>query len=213
MRSSIVLTLILGVSVSATRGDAQEPQNQTELVAHALARAIDKRLTVWRSPSGRTVHVAHCRSEGFECRERIAAFSLMIATASLEHGADPFLVAAIALRESGFNPLAEGSAGERGLVQLHPRGVGYHVEFVRNERHRERCASRPDACQGEIIDAGVRLLTQSITRCGSVAEGLGMYNTGRCQETGYSRRVINERRRLIGLAKEDQSPLVAALVD
>jgi len=213
MRSFIVLILILGVSGTTLEVVAQSGDNPEEAITHALARAIDRRLTVWQSPSGRTVYVSHCRSENFDCRERIGAFARMIAHASVVHGADPFLVAAIAIRESGFNPLAEGSAGERGLVQLHPRGRGHDVRFVQSEAYRNRCARRPDACQEEIIDTGVLLLTQSIERCGSVEEGLGMYNTGTCQETGYSRRVLHERSRLIELAKSDQEPMVAALMD
>ena len=41
-------------------------------------------------------------------------------------------------------------------------------------------------------------------RCGDVEEALGMYNSGRCRSTGYSRRVLAERTRLIELAKGAQ---------
>ena len=213
MRSFIVLTLVLGISGATLEVVAQAGENPEDAITHALARAIDKRLTVWESPAGHTVYVSHCRSTTFDCRERIGAFARLIAHASVAHGVDPFLVAAIDLRESGFDPLAEGSAGERGVVQLHPRGRGHDVRFVRSEAYLRRCARRPDACQGEIIETGVELLSEAIRRCGTVADGLGMYNSGVCQETGYSRRVLYERAQLIALAKSDQEPMIAALMD
>ena len=94
--------------------------------ALALARALDARLTVWRS-GGRRVYVGHCRRARVACRARVVALARVRARAGVRHDVDPFLLAAMALRESGLNPFAEGAAGERGIVQLHPRGVGSRV--------------------------------------------------------------------------------------
>ncbi|MDH5493035.1 MAG: lytic transglycosylase domain-containing protein [Myxococcales bacterium] len=177
-----------------------------------MARALDLRLTVWRG-SGRVVHAAHCREHRGGCRARIAAMARLFATVSRRHGVDPFLLAAVALRESGLNPFAEGGAGERGIVQLHPRGVGSRVRFVRNDAYRSRCRRSADACQEEVLDAGAALIAASMERCGGAAEGLGAYNTGRCGETGYSRRVLRERLRLLRLAKTRPTPSAPALLD
>ncbi len=176
-------------------------------VAVAVLRALENRLTVWSNErSGRRVYVWHCRRARVDCRERLVAFAQLITEASLSNGIDPFLLAGIALRESGLNPFAEGGAGERGIVQLHPRGVGSRVRFVRNDEYRERCARRTDACQGEVLHQGAELIARSVNTCGTVREALGMYNTGVCQETSYSRRVLEERERLVGLSKENPRP-------
>lgn len=49
-----------------------------------------------------------------------AYLSALIADASKQHGVDPRLVAAIAARESAFNPLAVSPAGAGGVMQLMP---------------------------------------------------------------------------------------------
>lgn len=180
-------------------------------MAVALARALDERLTVWSS-SNRRVYVRHCRHSRVGCRARLVAFAGLIAGAAERFDVDPFLVAAMALRESGLNPFAEGSAGERGIVQLHPRGVGSRVRFVQSEGYRRRCERRAGACQEEVLEAGARLVSAAIARCGSIAEGLGCYNTGVCQSTSYGERVLEERQNLLRLAKADVRA-ASALVD
>jgi hypothetical protein len=65
-------------------------------------------------------------SEG-GCRARIATLSRLITEASNRAGVDPFLTAAIALRESGLNPLAVSPVGARGVVQLNPKYRGKTV--------------------------------------------------------------------------------------
>lgn len=51
--------------------------------------------------------------------------SSLIADASKQHGVDPRLVAAIAARESAFNPLAVSPAGAGGVMQLMPATARY----------------------------------------------------------------------------------------
>jgi len=109
------------------------------------------------------------------------------------------------------NPFAEGSAGERGIVQLHPRGVGSRVRFVRSEAYRRRCENQADACQGEVIDEGAAHVASAIARCGTVEAGLGAYNSGVCQVTSYSQRVLESRVELLQLAKADIRPERALL--
>ncbi len=217
MRIIFALVLIAVASEAlAQEADGEVPQPGAEAepapAAFALARALEARLTVWEH-SDRRVYVWHCRHARVDCRARVVAIARIIAESAHRHGVDPFLMAAIALRESGLNPFAEGGAGERGIVQLHPRGVGSRVRFVRSEAYRRRCERRPDACQAEVVEAGVRHVASAIARCGSVAEGLGAYNSGVCQETGYSRRVLEERESLLRLAKRTASEHSVVLVD
>ncbi len=168
----------------------------------ALGRALDRRMTVWATDH-RVVYVSHCRQTRGGCPERVASFARLIGDASERHHLDPFLLAAVAVRESGMDPTAHGSVGERGIVQLHPRGSGARVRYVRSEAYRRSCSRRPDACQAEVLEAGASLLSRSIDRCGGVREGLGAYNRGVCGPTRYADRVMSERQRLLRLAKTD----------
>ena len=199
-----LVTLGVAAAQTPSRVDEGAPPTLNDETALALARAFDERLTVWRGRDGSRVHARHCRSARGGCRARIAHYARLIAEMARQADVDPFLVAAIVLRESGLNPFAEGTAGERGIVQLHPRGVGRDVEFVQNESYRRGCRDRADACQREVLRTGITLLAASIERCGSVEAGLGMYNSGQCQVTSYSRRVLAERARLLELAKRDE---------
>jgi len=202
----LVLAGLVAVAVgalSARAGAQPRPPSQEAIEATALsvARAFDERLTIWQGPDGRRTYAGHCRVAPGGCRARIALYSRLIAQISRDQDVDPFLVAAVVLRESGLNPFAEGSVGERGIVQLHPQGAGRDVEFVQSEPYRRRCRSAPDTCQGEVLRVGITLLANAIRRCGGVEQGLGMYNGGTCDSTSYSRRVLTERSRLLELAK------------
>lgn len=191
--------VVLGAIVVPPPGQAQA---ENDPAVTALTRALDRRMVVWKTDT-RVVYVQHCRSADGGCQRRVNTFARLIGEASERHGVDPFLLAAVAVRESGMDPTAAGAAGERGIVQLHPRGPGARVRYVTSEAYRRRCAHRADVCQGEVLDAGARLLATTIDRCGDVRAGLGAYNRGRCGETDYARRVMNERQRLLRLAKTD----------
>ncbi|MEM7136864.1 MAG: transglycosylase SLT domain-containing protein [Myxococcota bacterium] len=169
----------------------------------ALARAIDARLIVRESRAGEPIHVQHCRVTEGGCRARIAKLSRVITEASNRAGVDPFLTAAIAMRESGLNPLAVSPVGARGVVQLNPKYRGKTVPFIYNARYRDECSRRPGACQREVIEAGLGLLQWATARCGGdVQQGLAWYNSGHCTKNGYSAGVLSERRRLLRLAKQ-----------
>ena len=216
MRTVIALALLSSAWVSvafaqttegsedAESGEARAQEEaqlaRTSASAVALARALDERLTVWRN-GRRQVYVWHCRAARPGCRARIVAVAQLLAEAARRYTVDPFLLAAMAIKESGLNPFAAGAAGERGVVQLHPRGVGSRVRFVRSEGYRRRCERSAGACQKEVIDAGARLVSAAIARCGDVLEGLGRYNSGICQSTAYSARVMEERQNLLQMAK------------
>ena len=180
----------------------------------ALARAIDARLIVRESRQGQPIHVQHCRVTVGGCRARIATLSRLITEASNRAGVDPFLTAAIALRESGLNPLAVSPVGARGVVQLNPKYRGKTVPFVYNERYRQECSRRPGACQREVIEAGLGLLQWATTRCnGDIRQGLSWYNSGACKKNGYSSGVLRERRRLLRLAKQADPAIEAVFLD
>jgi hypothetical protein len=181
----------------------------------ALARAIDARLIVRETRAGKPIHVQHCRVVLGGCRARVATLSRLITEASNRAGVDPFVTAAIAMRESGLNPLAVSPVGARGVVQLNPRYRGKTVPFVYNEKYREQCSRRPGACQREVLDAGLGLYRWAVSRCGgSVEKGLAWYNSGRCdKKNGYASSVLKERRRLLRLAKQTPPAHSAVFVD
>ncbi|MGB8332746.1 MAG: transglycosylase SLT domain-containing protein [Polyangiales bacterium] len=181
----------------------------------ALARAIDARLTVRANPEGESIYVQHCRVSPGGCRARIATLSRLITEASNRAGVDPFLTAGIAMRESGLNPLAVSPVGARGVVQLNPKYRGKTVPFVYNAQYREKCSLRPGACQREVLDAGLGLYRWAVSRCGGdVQKGLSWYNSGRCdKQNGYASSVLQERRRLLQLAKESNRAVQTALND
>jgi hypothetical protein len=170
----------------------------------ALARAIDARLIVRENRRGEPIHVQHCRVVDGGCRARVAKLSRLITESSNRAGVDPFLTAAIAMRESGLNPLAVSPVGARGVVQLNPKYRGKTVPFIYNQSYREQCSRRPGACQREVLDAGLGLYRWAVSRCGgNVEKGLAWYNSGRCdKQNGYAASVLRERRRLLRLAKD-----------
>ena len=181
----------------------------------ALARAIDARLIVRENREGKPIHVQHCRVVEGGCRARIATLSRLITETSNRAGVDPFLTAAIAMRESGLNPLAVSPVGARGVVQLNPKYRGKTVPFVYNEKYRKQCSRRQGACQREVLEAGLGLYKWAVERCGgNVEKGLAWYNSGRCdKKNGYASSVLRERKRLLKLAKQSPPAYSSVFVD
>ncbi len=149
--------------------------------------------------------VAHCRA--VDCEARMETFAALIIRYAERYQLDPWTLAAMAKQESGYNPMATGGAGEFGLFQIHPRNrMATRPEvsrFLRDDRHRERCAVTVDACQKPIVRAAAELLASSIAKCGSIEAGLGMYNTGTCDPSArYVGAVAMQRRDLIARAEK-----------
>ena len=198
----------LPLSILLTLGG---PGSGTDANHEALVRAMTLRLTytsTLRSDTPTTVK--HCRTAAQGCAARIGAFARFFINAGKAYDIDPWLLAAVAFRESGFNPYAVGRAGERGLLQLHPRGrEALGLRWYRNEAYREGCREEPGACQQEVVDAGARILTSAIETCGNVAAGLVAYQSGKCESSSaYSTRILRTRTQLLELGCPATSPLV-----
>lgn len=85
--------------------------------------------------------------------------------ASMDHGVDASLLAAVAKQESGFNPSAVSPAGAQGLMQLMPgtaAGLGVTDSFN----------------PAQAVDGAARLLSQLLDRFGSTPLALAAYNAG-----------------------------------
>jgi soluble lytic murein transglycosylase-like protein len=102
--------------------------------------------------------------------------------AAKSQGLDPNLVAAVALQESAYNPLAVSSAGARGLLQIMPP-VG--AELARAMGLRRFDPS--DLFDPEInLSLGSRHLSDYRRRFGSTARGLAAFNGGPARVSRWS---------------------------
>lgn len=183
---------------------AEEPAEESNPDVDALTDAFSERLTVSRRRDGTRVLTRRCREGPVDCEARLRAFASLILEIAPRHGIDPLLLAAMALRESGLDPAALGRNREAGIVQLHPRGAGRNIRFVRDATYRNRCQRRVDACQREVLEHGALTLEQGIERCGGLRGGLGAYASGHCTTSArYIDRVLEERETLRGLVRSD----------
>jgi hypothetical protein len=167
--------------------------------AESMASVLEARL-VYASTRHRPrpLYVRHCRKAPEGCPMRIATFSRYFVEASRIHDIDPWLVAAMAVAESGLNPFARGPNGELGLLQIHPRNKrARRLRFARDAKYRNRCRDVVGACQRELVVELVGELARVVEHCGGLEAGLGAYNTGRCDpDVGYVRKVLRIRKKL-----------------
>jgi hypothetical protein len=210
---ALIVLASLGVAYSqpssleaARVASAQNADNDVELLLHnamlaRIAVSMDRR-------TGRTIPAIHCRHAAEGCAQRLGQFARYLIAAGETHGIDPWLLAAMAFKESGFNPFAMGSLGELGILQIHPgRRDAREVRFIRDEWYRKRCRREPGACQQEVVNHAAQVLARSVELCGGDLEAaLGAYNTGRCNgNKRYTKRVlteVDELRRAAGLESE-----------
>ncbi len=94
---------------------------------------------------------------------------------------DPFLVVAIAYKESSFREKVRGRKGEIGLMQVLPRGAV--TRAVTNEKQFLDVRSN--------IRVGIGHLNYWQKKCGEdrFEVWLSAYNTGRCTKTDYAKRI------------------------
>ncbi|HEX7480410.1 MAG TPA: transglycosylase SLT domain-containing protein [Polyangiales bacterium] len=185
-----------------------QPARAEEDGTALLQRAMRTRITLATDPrDGHAVVIPHCRHAPQGCDARLLEFARYLTDAGDKHGVDPWLLAAMAFKESGFNPFAMGSLGELGILQLHPnnpRSKG--VRFLHDEWYRQRCRKQVGACQREVVDRAAQLLVKSLELCGGdMDDALGAYNTGRCGGNRvYTKRILGERqtlRQAVGLER------------
>jgi hypothetical protein len=187
----VVLTLSV---VASTRAETNREQTVT-----LLSSAMRSRITVSQDKSGKTIPAIHCRHAVGGCDQRLNVFAQYLVDVGSAHGLDPWLMAAMAFKESGFNPFAMGSLGEMGILQINPeRRDARTVRFIRDQWYRQRCRKEPGNCQREVVEHAAQVLGRSFERCGrDVTDALGAYNTGRCGGNDrYAKRVLGELREL-----------------
>ncbi|MDH5672064.1 MAG: lytic transglycosylase domain-containing protein [Myxococcales bacterium] len=190
-------------SASASEDAAADDRDEDVELLHSAIRA---RITVSvNQKTGDSIPAAHCRYAREGCERRLGEFAHYLVKAGRERGVDPWVMAAMAFRESGFNPFALGSLGEMGILQINPgRKDARSVRFIQDDWYRKRCRRQPGACQLEIVRHAAAVLARSLERCsGDMVEALGAYNTGRCGGNNrYAKRILNDRlelRRTVGL--------------
>lgn len=182
----VLAALLAGYAIVLRTARAQEPSSSL------LTRAIVSHFELaWTRADGSHPFVAHCRRAHGGCAARARRMAEHFERAGARHDVDPWLLAAIALQESGGNPDAVGTRGEWSLMQLLPGSA--HERVVRR-----LCDENPSECTAITIDGAARLVRSAIDRCGSEGAALGMYNRGVCGETDYSIAVLARRARMRG---------------
>lgn len=200
---------LLSTSCLATQHVRAEAGDVQTMDAALIQEALRSRLTVHVHPrTGARTATKHCRHAAEGCDTRLAEFSRYMQDSAEQYGLDPWLLAAMAFRESGLNPFAVGTRGEKGILQLHPKNRrAKSVRFVQDESYRAQCQRQAGACQREVVERAAFILASSLNKCGgNLEQALGMYNTGRCGGSlSYAKRVLQERARLMQLAGVDAS--------
>jgi len=110
---------------------------------------------------------------------------------------DPLLVIAVMAVESHFNPIAQSEFGATGLMQVIPR---YHADKFSATSGESVLDPRTN------IRIGARVLREYVSRGGTEAAGLQLYNGSAHDPTrAYAARVLAERARLRDAMKRDRS--------
>jgi hypothetical protein len=140
----------------------------------ALVAALLALLTVWTTPDGSPVLVAHARRAGGEAYvTELAQDTLEVAAAK---GIDPYLLVALAHEESGLSRYAvQPRTHAWGLYQLHPRSRWHR-------RARAACKASPSQCVRAQIEQGAVAFRYALDACRlSEIHGVFFHRAGRCK--------------------------------
>jgi soluble lytic murein transglycosylase-like protein len=133
------------------------------------------------------------RFRGLAGEQKALALAAIFWDESRKANLDPYLVAAVAQKESDFRIGLLGSRGEVGIMQSFASdwrtANGLRASYACRETTEKL---RKDALAA--IRCGVRELAAHIKQCdGDVARGLSSYNSGNCDSEaglGYAKRVL-----------------------
>jgi hypothetical protein len=176
---------------------AEAQRTPREIEAEEIAIALRRKLQLpYESPDQTHPYVAHCRNARGGCEARTLRFARLFVDLAGDHQIDPYLIAAIAMRETALNPRVVGDAGERGVMQVHPG----RREAARARRVCARNRQSANVCEAAYVVAGVEILAGVLTRCPRVEDAIGAYHSGRCGGGGdaYIRAVLELRAELGG---------------
>jgi len=150
----------------------------------ALALAISTLLTIWVTPAGEAIYVAHARRAGGV--DRVNELAAAIDAGARLTGQDPWLLAALAYHESGLNPEAvQPRTRAWGLLQLHPKGRA-------SRRAMRYCRRRSDAdCIAAQVLFGALLFRRGLEACARGLVGaLSFHRFGRCDRDRDRERAV-----------------------
>ncbi len=189
----IIIDVATAHSQNTTTPPATADFESSPASQEALVYSVLEKLEVWENEkSGKVVYAYKCRAAPKGCEKRIKALISYIYTSCKKHDLNPYLAAAVAWKESRFNPFALSQTNDVGTFQINrysPWAKG--VRFIKDRRFRRSCRNKVGACQQLLIDRAVKLLRDSIDHCNGIRSGLGMYNTGKCNgNPAYTRRVL-----------------------
>lgn len=124
--------------------------------------------------------VPQWRSEEKKARAHEYATIIVEETQAVVPAIDPYLVVAIAFKESSFRQQVRGQKGEVGLMQIMPRGT-----LTRSITKQSLTDARAN------IRVGVGHLHYWQEECGveDMDVWLSAYNAGKCKRTKYAKRV------------------------
>lgn len=131
-------------------------------------------------------------------RYRVSTTALESALVAAEEegrakGIDPLLIVAVMAVESSFNPRAVSNMGAQGLMQVIPR---FHMDKMDGKRSRHALFD-PDLN----VRVGTRVLSEGLTRYGSLQNALQYYNGSLGDRSlRYTRKVMALKRRLVAVA-------------
>jgi soluble lytic murein transglycosylase-like protein len=153
----------------------------------------------------RQKHVVQYLSRRYRVAEE--ATRMLVATAfqvGQEHRIDPLLILSVVAIESSLNPFAESAMGAQGLMQVMTR-----IHADRFEAHGGQLAALDPVANMKV---GTAILSDLITRGGSVERGLQLYvGAGNLPDDGgYGARVLGERSRLALAANGKVDAAIAA---
>ena len=124
----------------------------------------------------------------------VARFVATAYRAGEQHSVDPLLILAVMAVESGYNPVAQSTAGAQGLMQVIPR---FHLEKL-IDHGGEHALLEPEVN----IQVGARILREYQRRFGDTETALQMYAGALDEPTSrYASKVFVEKTRLESLAR------------
>jgi hypothetical protein len=214
-RFFLVLTAVALAPFAAEAQQASAFAADAAASVSILQSAMSERIAVGHNKLGALVPIGHCRHASEGCDRRLTEFAHYLVDVGQAHNLDPWLMAAMAFRESGMNPFAKGAVGELGILQINPgRRDARQVRFIRDGWYRQRCRKEAGACQREVVEHAARVLTRSLELCGgNMTAALGAYNSGHCGGgKRYAKRVLLEREELLRAAGVETDLRQAAAV-
>ena len=157
---------------------------------------------------GKGVLLKSCRASKGGCEKHVAMIVGHIVDVSTDLHLNPYVLTALALHYSNFDPYDKKTHGDFGIFELNSEEIKSKIKFFTNKWHRLGCKKQIGNCQKEIVEAAGIRMYKFMRLCNeNLNQAIYAFHRGTCSSEDSSNSIyVKKIKRLAKTLKSGCAP-------